>query len=124
MIATLTCYDRMFGPISMQTLTLAVLVGQNLAESGESDLAGRLLERVARDVVRAGGPTHSVRLAALASLRDLYLRLGDLAAAIRAQTELANCWRAHAGPEAPETLDAKSCLGSLLMQSPPGASPL
>jgi hypothetical protein len=123
MIATLACYDRMFGPLSMQTLTLAILVGQSLAESGEDELARRLLERVARDVVRAAGPTHRVRVTALASLRDLYLRCGDRAAAIRTQTELASCWLALAGPEAPQTVEAKSCLGSLLMRSASTATP-
>jgi hypothetical protein len=119
MVATLACYDRMFGPISMQTLSLAVLVGRTLADSGQDELGRRLLERVARDVVRAAGPTHRVRLTALASLRDLYLRFDDLDAAIRTQAELASCWLALAGPEAPETVEAKARLGSLLMQSAP-----
>lgn len=126
MVATLACYDRMFGPISLQTLLLAALVGRTLADSGEDELGRRLLERVARDVVRAAGPTHRVRLTALSSLRDLYLRFDDLDAAIRTQTELANCWLTPAGPEAPETVEAKSCLGSLLMRSgsPVTLSPL
>lgn len=115
MIATLACYDRMFGPISMQTLALADLVGRTLAASGEHDLARRLLERVARDVVRAAGPAHPVRLDALATLKELHLKSGNSAAAIAAQTELAACWLACAGPDAPETVEAKSSLGSLLM---------
>jgi len=117
MIATLASYDRMFGPVSMQTLSLAALVGQALAESGEDELGRRLLERVARDVVRAGGPAHRVRLAALDSLRELYLRFDDLDAAIRTQTELADCWLALEGPSASQTVEAKSLLGSLLMRS-------
>lgn len=117
MIATLACYDRMFGPNSMQTLALAALVGRTLAESGEPELGRRLLERVARDVVRAAGPAHHVRLAALASLRDLHLKSEDLEAAIAVQTELASCWLALAGPEAPQAVEAKSCLGSLLLRA-------
>jgi hypothetical protein len=117
MVATLACYERTFGPFSMQTLSLAALVGQTLAETGEHDLGRRLLERVARDVVRAGGRTHRVRLAALASLRDLHLRIGDCGSAIAAQTEVASCWLAVAGPEAPEAVEAKSGLAALLMRS-------
>jgi hypothetical protein len=54
MIATLASYDRMFGPVHIQTLALVRLVGERLPESGEPDLARHLLERVVRDVVRAG----------------------------------------------------------------------
>jgi len=115
MIATLASYDRMFGPVSMQTLSLAALVGRVLAESGEVEPGRRLLERVARDVVRAGGPTHRVRLAALASLRELQLKCDDLDAAIRTQAELTSCWLTLAGPGARQTIEAKSLLGSLLM---------
>jgi len=117
MIATLASYDRMFGPVHMQTLALARLVGEALAESGERQLARRLLERVARDVVRAGGQAHPLRLAALASLRDLNLKSGDLGAAIAAQNELTACLTALAGPDSPQTVEAKSRLGSLLMRS-------
>ncbi len=117
MVATLACYDRMFGPISMQTLSLAAMVGRTLADSGQDGPGRRLLERVARDVVRAAGPTHPLRLTALSSLRDLYLRFDDMDAAIRTQNELASCWLALAGPEAPETVEAKSRLSSLVMQS-------
>lgn len=117
MIATLASYDRMFGPVHLQTLSVAALVGEALAESGESELARRLLERVVRDVVRAAGPAHRVRLAALASLRDLHVKSGELAAAIAAQNELTSCLTALAGPDSPQTVEAKSCLGSLLMRS-------
>lgn len=117
MMATLATYDRIFGPISMQTLSLAVLVGRTLVENGETELGRRLLERVARDVVRAGGPTHSVRLAALASLRDLYLKAGDAGAAIAVQAELAGCRLAVDGPEATRTVESKARLGSLMMHS-------
>jgi hypothetical protein len=117
MIATLACYERMFGPFSMQTLSLAALVGETLAGTGENDLGRRLLERVARDIVRAGGRTHRVRLAALASLRDLHLKSGDSGAAIAAQTELVSCRLALEGPEAPQAVEAKSCLVALLMGS-------
>jgi hypothetical protein len=117
MIATLASYDRIFGPISMQTLSVAALVGQTLAQSGENEIARRLLERVARDVIRAGVPAHPVRLTALASLRDLHLESGDLESAIAVQTELAGGWLAAAGSEAPQTVDAKARLASLLMSS-------
>ena len=117
MIATLASYDRLFGPVHMQTLSLAVLVGEALAASGENELAQRLLQRVVRDVVRAAGPTHRVRLAALAALRDLHIKSSDLAAAIAAQSELTSCLTALAGPDSPQTSEARSCLRSLLMRS-------
>lgn len=118
MMATLASYDRMFGPVHMQTLTLARLIGEALAQSGERELARRLLERVVRDVSRVGGPTNPLRLASLASLTDLHLKCDDLGAAIRTQNELLNCWLILKGPHAHEAIEAKSSLASLLMRSP------
>lgn len=118
MIATLASYDRVFGPVSMPTLTLATRIGESLAESGETELGRRLLERVSRDAVRAGLRAHPLSLAALTSLRNLHLRCDDPGAAIAVQNELASCRLALEGPEAQRTVEEKSRLGSLLMGLP------
>jgi hypothetical protein len=88
MLATLASYDRFFGPVHIQTLSVAVLVAQNLAESGEMEFARQLLARVIRDAARAGERTHAFRVGALTMLMDLHLKSGDLAAAADVQAEL------------------------------------
>lgn len=116
MMATLSSYDRLFGPSNMRTLSVAALLGENLAKCGETELARNLLNRVVRDVGRTAGPAHPLRIRALDSLRELHIRRGDLESAVAVQTELAACRRTLAGPDDPQTLEAKSRLGSLLMQ--------
>lgn len=71
MLATLASYDRFFGPVHIQTLSVAVVLAENLAESGEKELSRQLLWRVARDLTGAGEETHAMRARALALLNGL-----------------------------------------------------
>lgn len=125
MIATLGSYDRMFGPRHIQTLSLAARIAEVLRSLGESQTARSLLERVVRDLNQSANRTHAMRVSALRALRDLCLEQSDFANAIAVQTELFECLLLLAGPDAPETIAAKSDLGTLLVNAPvaPAVSP-
>ena len=115
MIATLGSYDRMFGSRHIQTLSLAAHIAEVLRGLGQKQTARSLLERVVRDLSQSKNRTHATRIAALGALRDLLLEQSDVARAIATQTEIAECWRLLAGPDAPETVTARTDLGTLLM---------
>jgi hypothetical protein len=121
MIATLGSYDRLFGPRHVQTLSLAAQIAAVLCAIGESQTARSLLERVVRDFNQSANRTHATRISALQALRDLLLEQSDFASAIAVQTELFECSTLLAGPDAPETIAAKSALGTLLMNAAPVA---
>jgi hypothetical protein len=117
MIATLGSYEHLFGPCHMQTLSLAARVAEELSGAGETRVACRLMERVVRDLGRAAGRTHEKRVSALGKLRDLRLGEGDVPGAIAAQTEIAECRALTAGPEAAETIRARSEAETLLLRA-------
>lgn len=71
MLATLASYDRFFGPAHIQTLSVAVVLAENLAASGEKELSRQLLSRVARDLAGAGEQTHAIRARVLTLLNGL-----------------------------------------------------
>lgn len=118
MMATLCSYDRLFGPRHIQTLSLTAHIAEVLWAAGDSRSARCLLDRVVKNLSR----THAVRISALNTLRDLAVREEDVRKAIAVQTEIAECRRLADGPQAPETIAAKSHLGALLMSHPEGAS--
>ncbi len=111
MMATLCSYDRLFGPRHIQTLSLTAQIAEVLWAAGDTRSARCLLDRVVKNLAR----THTTRLSALNTLRDLALQEEDVRKAIALQTEIAECRRLADGPEASETMAAKSHLGALLM---------
>ena len=111
MMATLCSYDRLFGPRHIQTLSLTAHIAEVLWAAGDTRSARCLLDRVVKNLSR----THATRISALHTLRDLALQEEDVRKAIALQTEIAECRRLADGPEAPETVAAKSHLGALLM---------
>src|ERR1700733_13019991 len=111
MLATLCSYDRLFGPRHIQTLSLTAHIAEVLWAAGDTRSARSLLDRVVTNLSR----THATRLSALNTLRDLALQEEDVRKAIALQTEIAECRRLADGPEAPETIAARSHLGALLM---------
>jgi hypothetical protein len=111
MLATLGSYDHLFGPRHVQTLSLAAHIAEVLWGLGQAQTARSLLERVVRDLNR----THATRISALTALKALLLEQGDVGKAIAVQTEISECWRLLAGPDAPETITARADLGTLLM---------
>jgi hypothetical protein len=119
MMATLCSYDRLFGPRHIQTLSLTARIAEVLWAAGDTRSARCLLDRVVGNLSR----THATRISALNTLRDLALQEEDVRKAIALQTEIAECRRLTDGPEAPETIAARSHLGALLMShSTPGVS--
>src|SRR5579863_4879205 len=117
MIATLGSYDRMFGPRHIQTLSLAAHIAEVLRGLGQPQTARSLLERVVRDLNQSAGRTHATRISALHALRDLLLEQSDTAKAIAVQTEIFECRALLAGPDAPETIAARTDLAALLMSA-------
>jgi hypothetical protein len=117
MLATLGSYDRFFGPRHIQTLSLAVRVAEVLRDSGESQTARSLLERVVRDLNQSSNRTHPTRISALHALGAVLIEQSQLPKAIAVQKELSECRLLVAGPDAPETIAARADLGTLLMLS-------
>jgi hypothetical protein len=115
MIATLSSYDRLFGPRHVQTLNLAARIADVLRASGEVHLACKLLERIVRDLGFSVGRTHSARTSALKALRDLLLQGADVTKAIAIQTEIAECALLLTGPDHAETVRARTDLEALMM---------
>ena len=111
MMATLCSYDRLFGPRHVQTLSLTAHIAEVLWAAGDARSARCLLDRVVSNLSR----THTTRISALNTLRDLALQEEDMRKAIVLQTEIVECRRLADGPEAPETIAAQSRLGALVM---------
>ena len=121
MLATLGSYDRFFGPRHIQMLSLAVRIAEVLRDFGEAQTARSLLERVVRDLNQSSSRTHATRISALQALqalRAVLIEQSQLPKAIAVQKKLSECWLLVAGPDAPETIAARTELGTLLMSSP------
>jgi hypothetical protein len=91
MMATLACYEGMFGPYSAQTLGLTTALAVALCESGRAAEGRPLLQRALLDLTRHHGPNHPVRLRALQAWSALMRQDGDSRAAFVIQRELAEC---------------------------------
>jgi hypothetical protein len=115
MMATLGSYDRQFGPRHINTLSLAAHIGEVLRTLGEQQTARSLLERVVRDLSQSVGRANAPRISALRSLRDLLLEQQDMDRAVEVQTEIYQCLAILEGPDAPQTVAARTDLGELLM---------
>lgn len=115
MLATLGSCDRFFGPRHVQTLSLAARIAEIFRDLGDAQTARALFERVVRDFCQASNRTHATRLTALEALRSLLIGQAEFSKAIAVQTELLECCLLIGGPDAPETVAAKSELASLLM---------
>lgn len=113
MLATLGCYDNVFGPRHSQTLTLAAHIAEVVLGLGQPQAARTLLERVVRDLNR----THATRVSALRTLRDLCIEQADMAKAAAVQNEISECWLLLVGPDAPQTVAARADFEALLMLS-------
>jgi len=116
MLATLCSYENCFGPYHPQTLRLMTQVAIAYWQAGEPG-ARPLLERAVRDLGRHLGADHDLRLRALAALRDLFVAQRDYESAASAQRELLGCQTHRLGSNHPETLAARACLGTLLLNS-------
>jgi len=88
MIATLCSYEEHWGPCSLHTLRLAMLVAEELERIGERAASRMLLERVVRDSAHALGAGHELRMDALIRLREVCLAAGDSTRALAAQREI------------------------------------
>jgi len=115
MIATLCSYDGLFGPRHIQTLSLAANIAEVLRGLGQQRTAMSLLERVVRDLAHSVGRAHARRISALSTLRDLLIEHSDIRRATAIQAEITECWELSAGPDAVETITARTDLGALLM---------
>src|SRR5580704_6632567 len=93
MVATLSSYDRLFGPRHIQTLSLAAHIAKVLRGLGEIYMALSLLERVVRDLNQTVGRTHPLRISALQALQDLLQEQAETARASALQNEISECWR-------------------------------
>jgi hypothetical protein len=91
MLATLCVYEERFGPGSIHTLRLAIVVAEEFRRLGAMARSRRILEAVARESATAFGPDHDLRVDALARLRDLLLAEGDTPRATAVQRELIEC---------------------------------
>ena len=91
MVATLCCYESLFGPYHPQTLCLMTEVALALWHHGEAGRARGLLERAVHDLGRLAGPDHNLRIRAITSLRDLLVQQSDYEEAGVVQMELLEC---------------------------------
>ncbi len=89
MMATLACYEGMFGPYHAQTLGLTTALAVALCESGRPDEGRPLLQRALLDLTRHHAANHPVRLRALQAWCALLNQDGDSHAARIIQRELA-----------------------------------
>jgi hypothetical protein len=65
MMATLACYEGLFGPYHPQTLALATALAVALCEADRREEGKRLLARAIGDLTRHHGTHHPVRVRAL-----------------------------------------------------------
>jgi hypothetical protein len=116
MLATLYSYESLFGPYHPQTLGLTAQVADAFWQTGDFSHARPLLERTVRDVGRCLGRDHNIRLRAIATLRDLFVRQGDYEEAVTIQRELLECHVRRLGSDHPETLAIRTDLEMLLLK--------
>jgi hypothetical protein len=67
MMATLACYEGMFGPYHPQTLALTTTLGVALCQAGLEGKGRPLLERALLDLTKHHRPDHPLRARALAA---------------------------------------------------------
>ena len=65
MMATLACYEGLFGPCHPQTLTLATALAVALCDADRREEGQRLLQRAIGDLTKHHGTHHPVRIRAL-----------------------------------------------------------
>jgi hypothetical protein len=90
MMATLACYEGMFGPYHPLTLGVATSLAIELCESGRREEGRPLLQRALLDLTRHHAADHPVRLRALQAWSALLNQDGDSHAALLIQRELAD----------------------------------
>jgi hypothetical protein len=117
MIATLACYESLFGPRDITTLSLAAHIAEILWGLGKPQEARSMLEDVVRNLGESVGRTDVTRISALHVLRDLLVEQADVGSAIAVQGEISECLTLLYGFGAPETITAISDLGELLISS-------
>src|ERR1700748_2227368 len=100
MLATLRCYDGVFGPRHVQTLALKAHIAQVLHSIGERGKALQLLECVVRDLDQSVVRTHATRLMALQALRILLVEESETTRAVAVQREIVECLTLAGSPDA------------------------
>ena len=65
MMATLACYEGMFGPYHVQTLALTTTLAVALCQAGRVREGRPLLERALADLAKHHNPNHPLRARAL-----------------------------------------------------------
>lgn len=93
MMATLACYQGMFGPYHAQTLGLTTALAVALCEAGRTAEGRPLLQRALLDLTRHHAASHPVRLRALQAWSALLHQDGESHAALVIERELAECGR-------------------------------
>jgi hypothetical protein len=121
-MATLCSYENWFGPYHPQTLCLMAQVAIAFWQSGESNYARPLLERVVRDAGRHLGRAHDVYLGAVTALRDLLVAQREYTQAAAVQTELLECQTIRLGGDHPETRASRAHLSRLMLENVTGDS--
>ncbi len=77
MMATLACYEGMFGPYHPQTLALTTELAVALCASGKSSEGKRLLELAIGDLTKHHGRHHPVLIRALDAWSAVSCQKGD-----------------------------------------------
>jgi eukaryotic-like serine/threonine-protein kinase len=114
MLATLACYEGMFGPYHPQTLALATLLAVALCASGSRVEGRRLLERTVLDLTKHHGNHHPARIRALEAWSALLCREEDWKAALAVQRELLECRTHLLGQDHPESLAVRNDLSATI----------
>jgi hypothetical protein len=78
MMATLACYEGMFGPYHPQNLALTTELAVALCASGSSSEGKRLLERAIGDLTKHHGRHHPVLIRALEAWSAVSCQAGDV----------------------------------------------
>lgn len=91
MMATLACYEGMFGPYHLQTLGLTTTLAVALCASGRAEEGRPLLQRALLDLTKHHRRNHPVRIRALEAWSELLREDGDCQAALVIQRELVEC---------------------------------
>ena len=89
MMATLACYEGMFGPYNAQTLGLTTTLALALCDSGRAEEGRPLLQQALLDLTKHHGRNHPLRIRALEAWSSLLREEGDWKAALIVQRELA-----------------------------------
>lgn len=91
MMATLACYEGMFGPYHAQTLGLTTTLAVALCQSGRVEEGRPLLKRALLDLTKHHRRDHPVRIRALEAWAALLREDCNMAAALVIQRELRDC---------------------------------